>query len=142
MLEVIVGNGPPVKPGRRTGSAPASAAPRMHQTNDGVVGVYGISVAADLAGMSVQALRLYERRGLLEPGRTAGGTRRYSDRDVERLRRIGTLIDEGLNLAGIARVLGLEAVNADLQGDNDDLRSRNAELRDTARRRRARPRSS
>ena len=135
-------NGRPVDPRRGARSAPASTAPRVHQTNDGMLGVYGISVAAELAGMSVQALRLYERRRLLEPSRTTGGTRRYSDRDVERLRRIGTLIDEGLNLAGVARVLGLEAANADLQDDNDDLRSRNAELRDAARRRRARLRSS
>jgi DNA-binding transcriptional MerR regulator len=83
--------------------------------------VYGITVAAELAGMSVQALRLYERKGLLEPARTEGGTRRYSDTDIARLSRISVLITDGINLTGIARVLGLEA-------DNDGLRTRNADL--------------
>jgi DNA-binding transcriptional MerR regulator len=90
--------------------------------------VYGITVAAELAGMSVQALRLYERKGLLEPARTGGGSRRYSDSDIARLRRIRTLIAEGINLTGIARVLGLEADNADLHADNAGLRARNADL--------------
>jgi DNA-binding transcriptional MerR regulator len=79
--------------------------------------VYGITVAAELAGMSVQALRLYERKGLVEPARTGGGSRRYSDADIARLRRIRTLIAEGINLTGIARVLGLEADNADLHAE-------------------------
>ena len=78
-------------------------------------GVYGISVAADMAGTGVQNLRLYERRGLLEPTRTAGGTRLYSHSDVQRLHRITKLLAEGLNLAGIAMVL-------DLQDDNTRLR--------------------
>jgi DNA-binding transcriptional MerR regulator len=91
--------------------------------------VYGITVAAELAGMSVQALRLYERKGLLEPARTGGGSRRYSDADIARLRRIRTLIAEGINLTGIARVLGLEADNADLHADNAGLRARNVDLR-------------
>jgi len=82
-------------------------------------GVYGISVAAELVGMGVQTLRLYEARGLLEPARTAGGTRRYSERDLERLRRIGDLLDEGLNLAGIAMVLDLESENARLRTEGD-----------------------
>ncbi|NUO35248.1 MAG: MerR family transcriptional regulator [Terrabacter sp.] len=72
-------------------------------------GLYGITVAADLVGMGVQNLRLYEARGLLLPSRTPGGTRRYSDNDLARLRRIGQLLDEGLNLAGIEKVLGLES---------------------------------
>ncbi|GAB3881169.1 MerR family transcriptional regulator [Terrabacter terrigena] len=76
--------------------------------NDPEHGLYGITVAADLVGMGVQNLRLYEARGLLRPSRTAGGTRRYSDNDLVRLRRIGQLLDEGLNLAGIEKVLGLE----------------------------------
>ena len=71
-------------------------------------GVYGISVAAELVGMGVQNLRLYEARGLLEPDRTDGGTRRYSADDLDRLRRIGDLLDAGLNLAGIGMVLDLE----------------------------------
>lgn len=71
-------------------------------------GVFGISVAADMASMQIQNLRVYERRGLLEPDRTAGGTRLYSPADIERLRRIGELLAEGLNLAGIAKVIDLE----------------------------------
>ena len=70
--------------------------------------VYVISVAAELAGMHPQTLRIYERKGLLEPARTAGGNRRYSDEDIERLRRISDLAAEGMNLAGIRRVMELE----------------------------------
>jgi MerR family transcriptional regulator/heat shock protein HspR len=79
--------------------------------------VYGISVAADLVGMGVQNLRLYEARGLLEPDRTDGGTRRYSADDLDRLRRIGDLLDAGLNLAGIGMVLDLEAQNTELRAE-------------------------
>ena len=82
---------------------------------DGDRGVYGISVAADLVGMGVQNLRLYEARGLLTPERSDGGTRRYSANDLDRLRRIGELLGAGLNLAGIAMVLYLEAENARLR---------------------------
>ena len=96
--------------------------------SDGTTGVYGITVAAELAGMSVQALRLYERKGLLEPTRTSGGTRRYSDTDIARLRRIGVLINDGINLTGIARVLGLEADNAGLRTRNTALLARNTKL--------------
>jgi len=88
----------------------------MASTDDPSRGVYGISVAAELAGMDPQSLRLYERRGLLLPDRTGGGTRRYSADDVERLRRIGVLLAGGLNLAGIALVL-------DLQDENSRLRA-------------------
>ncbi|MDQ1454911.1 MAG: MerR family transcriptional regulator, heat shock protein HspR [Actinomycetota bacterium] len=80
-------------------------------------GVYGISVAAELVGSGPQNLRLYERKGLLEPDRTAAGTRRYSTDDLARLRRIGQLLADGLNLAGIAVVLRLEAENARLRSD-------------------------
>jgi MerR family transcriptional regulator, heat shock protein HspR len=79
-------------------------------------GVYGISVAADLAGTGVQNLRLYERRGLLHPHRSAGGTRLYSAADVHRLQRITDLLAAGLNLAGIAMVL-------DLQDDNNRIKT-------------------
>ena len=82
-------------------------------------GVYGISVAADLAGMGIQNLRLYEARGLLRPDRTDGGTRRYSNDDVARLRRIAQLLDAGLNLAGISMVLDLEEKNSQLQAANN-----------------------
>jgi DNA-binding transcriptional MerR regulator len=77
--------------------------------------VYGISVAAELVGMGVQNLRAYEARGLVEPGRTDGGTRRYSADDLDRLRRIGDLLDAGLNLAGISMVLDLETQNSELR---------------------------
>jgi MerR family transcriptional regulator/heat shock protein HspR len=82
---------------------------------DAARGVYGISVAAELVGMGVQTLRLYEARGLLEPARTDGGTRRYSADDLDRLRRIGELLAAGLNLAGISMVLDLEAQNSQLR---------------------------
>jgi MerR family transcriptional regulator/heat shock protein HspR len=97
--------------------------------SDGATGVYGITVAAELAGVSVQALRLYERKGLLVPARTVGGTRRYSDFDVARLRRIRQLIDNGVNLTGIAHVLGLEADNTTVRDRNDNLRTDNRALR-------------
>ena len=79
--------------------------------------LYVISVAAELAGMHPQTLRIYERKGLLEPARTAGGNRRYSDEDIERLRRISDLAAQGLNLAGIRRVMELEEEVARLQAE-------------------------
>ncbi len=71
-------------------------------------GVFAISVAAELAGLHPQTLRIYEREGLLEPARSSGGTRRYSGEDVDRLRLIADLTTAGLNLAGVKRVLALE----------------------------------
>lgn len=71
-------------------------------------GVYVISVAAELAGVHPQTLRIYERRGLLDPARTGGGSRRYSQRDIDRLRRIHALTEAGLNLAGVKAVMELE----------------------------------
>ena len=71
-------------------------------------GVYVISVAAELAGVHPQTLRIYERRGLLDPARTGGGSRRYSQRDIDRLRRISELTEAGLNLAGVKAVMELE----------------------------------
>jgi DNA-binding transcriptional MerR regulator len=79
-------------------------------------GVFAISVAAERADLAIQNLRVYERRGLLEPARTAGGTRLYSEADVVVLRRIGELLGEGLNLAGIRMVLELESQVAHLLG--------------------------
>jgi DNA-binding transcriptional MerR regulator len=81
--------------------------------------VYAISVAAELVGTTVQTLRLYERHGLVQPGRTAGGTRRYSRADLDRIRRITELVSAGVNLAGIARVLPLEDDNAELRIELD-----------------------
>lgn len=88
--------------------------------------VYVISVAAELAGVHPQTLRIYERKGLLEPARTQGGSRRYSDEDIELLQRIQELTDAGLNLAGVARVLELEA-------ENDRLRRELERARDSVR---------
>lgn len=84
-------------------------------------GVYGISVAAELTGLGMQNIRLYEARGLLTPARTDGGTRRYSVDDLARLQRIGELLADGLNLAGIAMVFNLEAQNHDLRAENAAL---------------------
>ncbi|RAN73309.1 MerR family transcriptional regulator [Bacillus sp. SRB_336] len=80
-------------------------------------GVYAISVAAELVGMGQQNLRLYERKGLLEPWRTDGGTRRYSDKDLATLRRIAELLAQGLNLSGIQLVLSLENEVAALRAE-------------------------
>ncbi|MBV9832625.1 MAG: MerR family transcriptional regulator [Marmoricola sp.] len=77
--------------------------------------MFAISVAAEMVDMEIQNLRVYERRGLVDPDRTAGGTRRYSQDDIVRLMRIRDLLAEGLNLAGIARVLTLEAQVAELR---------------------------
>jgi DNA-binding transcriptional MerR regulator len=82
--------------------------------------VYGISVAAELVGMGVQNLRAYEAHGLLEPERTEGGTRRYSSNDLDRLRRIGDLLDAGLNLAGIAMVMDLQDENSQLRAEKEE----------------------
>ena len=78
-------------------------------------GVYAISVAAELTGAGVQNLRVYERHGLVEPSRTEGGTRRYSEDDLARITRVLTLLAEGLNLAGVSLVLRLEDDNARLR---------------------------
>nr|WP_245679737.1 MerR family transcriptional regulator [Arthrobacter cupressi] len=88
-----------------------------------------MSVAAELVGTGQQNLRLYERKGLLTPERTDGGTRRYSEANLVTLRRIGVLLDEGLNLAGVKLVLELEAANRGLAEDNRGLTEDNRELR-------------
>lgn len=77
--------------------------------------VYVISVAAELAGVHPQTLRIYERKGLVDPARTGGGSRRYSDDDIDQLRRIQDLTTEGLNLEGVRQVLALEAQLAELR---------------------------
>jgi len=92
-------------------------------------GVYGISVASELSGIDPQTLRLYERRGLLTPARTDGGTRRYSNDDLERLQRITNLVAQGVNIAGILQILNLEHRNTELESDNGQLKSENARLR-------------
>jgi MerR family transcriptional regulator, heat shock protein HspR len=77
--------------------------------------VYIISVAAELAGVHPQTLRIYERKGLVSPARTAGNTRRYSEQDIDRLRMIQELTQEGVNLAGVKRILALQAEVARLR---------------------------
>lgn len=84
--------------------------------------VYIISVAAELAGMHPQTLRIYERKGLIEPYRTPGGTRRYSDEDLERLGLIQELTSAGVNLEGVRRILSLREENRRLRGQVDRLR--------------------
>lgn len=84
--------------------------------------LYGISVTAELTGVHPQNLRAYEAKGLIEPHRTPGGTRRYSDHDVARIHRIAVLLEAGLNLAGVAAVLELEQETALLRRELADLR--------------------
>ncbi len=95
-------------------------------------GVYSISVTAELAGLDPQTLRLYERRGLLTPGRTQGGTRRYSDDDIARLGRISDLTAAGINIAGIAAILALQDRNTYLENDNARLTSTQAQAQPQA----------
>ena len=95
--------------------------PERHQA------VYVISVAAELAGVHPQTLRIYERKGLVQPGRTNGGSRRYSDADIEMLRRIQDLTNDGLNLAGVKRVMALEAEVDRLRDEIEELREAAAE---------------
>jgi MerR family transcriptional regulator/heat shock protein HspR len=85
--------------------------------------VFVISVAAELAGVHPQTLRIYERKGLVDPARTGGGNRRYSEADIERLRRIQDLTTEGLNLAGVKRVIELEAELDRLRGALEQTRA-------------------
>lgn len=91
--------------------------------------VYGIAVAAQLSDLPEATLRLFESKGLLTPSRSDGGTRRYSDDDVDRLRRAAELRGDGLNIAGIQRVLDLQDENAGLQSENAGLHTENAGLK-------------
>ena len=102
---------------------------RFFMTNPDVSrsrGVYGIAVAAELVGVGEQALRLYQRKGLIEPDRTAGGTRRYSDDDLGIIRRVVELLKSGVNLTGARHVLELEAANRLLQSQLDELKRHQA----------------
>jgi MerR family transcriptional regulator/heat shock protein HspR len=85
-------------------------------------GLFSISVAAELTGLQAQTLRIYEQKGLLEPARSPGGTRRYSTRDIDRLHEIASLIAAGLNVAGVQRVLELEQQMRLLQAELSRLR--------------------
>ncbi len=91
--------------------------------------VYIISVAAELAGIHPQTLRIYERRGLLSPYRTPGGTRRYSEEDLERLSAIQALTAAGINLEGVKRILQLEGAVEALQGQLDQIKKQLAAAR-------------
>jgi MerR family transcriptional regulator/heat shock protein HspR len=91
--------------------------------HDPLKAVFVISVAAELAGVHPQTLRIYERKGLVDPGRTSGGSRRYSETDIERVRRIQDLTAAGLNLEGVRRVIELE----------DEVRRLHAELEEVRR---------
>src|SRR5207244_2439686 len=100
--------------------------------------LYVISVAADLAGVHPQTLRIYERKGLLSPQRTAGNTRRYSERDVERLRQIQRLTqDEGVNLAGVRIIMEMQRRLDEAQAQLDRARRRMAEVQRQAERQQA-----
>jgi MerR family transcriptional regulator/heat shock protein HspR len=101
---------------------------RVKATFDQDQGVFMISVAAELAEMHPQTLRMYEQRGLIAPKRSPKNTRLYSQRDVERLRRIQQMTAEGLNLAGVETVLALENQVRKLRAENDRLRKRLEEL--------------
>jgi MerR family transcriptional regulator/heat shock protein HspR len=102
--------------------------------------LYIISVAAELAGVHAQTLRIYERKGLIEPARTEGGSRRYSERDIELLQRIQELTNEGVGLAGVRRILDLEKRLSDAQSDVARLEAELvAARRDLEAARRARP---
>lgn len=92
--------------------------------------VFVISVAAELAGMHPQTLRIYERKGLVDPYRTPGGTRRYSQEDIERLQLIAELTSQGLNLEGVKRVLSLQEENRKLKRRVERLQDKLDEMED------------
>lgn len=94
--------------------------------------VFVISVAAELAGMHPQTLRIYERKGLLDPFRTPGGTRRYSQEDIEQLQLIQELTGQGLNLEGVKRVLALQEDNRRLKKKLDRLRDKLEEIEEAS----------
>ncbi len=94
--------------------------------------VFVISVAAELAGMHPQTLRIYERKGLIDPFRTPGGTRRYSQEDIERLQLIQEMTAEGMNLEGVRRVLVLQEENRRLKKKLDRLRDKIEEMEEAA----------
>lgn len=99
---------------------------------DSTRAVFVISVAAELAGMHPQTLRIYERKGLIDPFRTPGGTRRYSQEDIERLQLIQEMTAEGMNLEGVRRVLALQEENRRLKKRLDRLRDKIEEMEEAA----------
>ena len=94
--------------------------------------LYVISVAAELAGVHPQTLRIYERKGLVEPQRTVGRSRRYSDRDIHRLQRIQELTNEGVSLAGVKRIIALEEELECARDEVEQLHAQIADLRQEA----------
>ncbi len=94
--------------------------------------VFVISVAAELAGMHPQTLRIYERKGLIEPSRTPGNTRRYSQEDIERLQLIQDMTNQGMNLEGVKQVLALQEENRRLKRKVDRLRDKLEEMEELA----------
>lgn len=92
--------------------------------------LYMISVAAELTGMHPQTLRVYEQKGLVTPGRSRGNTRLYSQADIERLNLISKLTDEGINLAGVVRILDMKERNRSRDEEIDELRRRVRDLED------------
>ncbi len=109
-------------------SSRGGGAGRGGRTPGPTVPVYVISVAAELTGLHPQTLRQYDRAGLVSPGRTGGGGRRYSVRDIELLRQVAELSASGIGLEGVRRILELENQVAALRSRNRELRSRVAEL--------------
>jgi MerR family transcriptional regulator, heat shock protein HspR len=101
---------------------------RVEVSVDDARGVFMISVAAELADMHPQTLRMYEARGLIEPQRSAKNTRLYSQRDVERLRHIQRLTSTGLNLTGVEIVLEMEAEVERMKAKLERMRRHAAEL--------------
>lgn len=92
--------------------------------------LYMISVAAELTGMHPQTLRVYEQKGLVNPGRSRGNTRLYSQSDIERLNLISKLTDEGINLAGVVRIMDMRERALEKDAEIDELRGRIRELED------------
>lgn len=102
--------------------------------------LYMISVAAELTGMHPQTLRVYEQKGLVNPGRSRGNTRLYSQSDIDRLNLISRLTDEGINLAGVIRIIDMREHAEELEEEVDELRNRVRELEDELREMRTRER--
>ena len=102
--------------------------------------LYMISVAAELTGMHPQTLRVYEQKGLVNPGRSRGNTRLYSQADIERLNLISQLTDEGINLAGVVRILDMRERQVELEEELESLRARLRQVEDELREYRTRDR--
>ena len=118
--------------------AAGDSAPRGRDRNKPL---YMISVAAELTGMHPQTLRVYEQKGLVTPGRSRGNTRLYSQADIERLNLISKLTDEGINLAGVVRILDMRERMLEREAELDDLRARIRQLEDAVHEYKGQPRA-